>query len=64
MQPASPTVYSQHSGLEDHDEFMHLALGVVSLALGLLDRLRAADGAMPPPAEPPASEYLRRGLLR
>jgi len=63
MQPASPTVYSQHSGLEDHDAFMHLALGVVSVALGLLDRLHPADGAMPPTAEPPASE-LPRGLLR
>jgi hypothetical protein len=63
MQPASPTVYSQHSGLEDHDAFMHLALGVVSVALGLLDRLRAADAAMSPPAEPQASE-LPRGLLR
>ena len=63
MQPASPTVYSQHSGLEDHDVFMHLALGVVSVALGLLDRLGAAGAAMPPTAEPPASE-LPRGLLR
>lgn len=64
MQPATPTVYSQHSGLEDHDAFMHLVLGAVSVALGLLDRLRAADGAMlPPTAEPPAGE-LPRGLLR
>ena len=63
MQPASPSLHSQHSGLEDHDAFMHLVLGVVSVAVGLLDRLHAADGAMPPLAEPSASE-LPRGLLR
>jgi hypothetical protein len=55
------TLYSQRNGMEEHDTFLLLMLGVASVALGLIQSL--GDPGAVEFTEPRSSEPLRR-LLR
>lgn len=58
---AQLSVHSQRNGLEERDAFLHLILGVVSVALALTKRL-GNPGTLGP--EEPSPDEPLRGLLR
>jgi hypothetical protein len=68
MEPHPSTIlHSQHSGLERHDTFLHFALGLVSVSLGLLDHLSHGREPGPepwPPSDAAQAAEPRGGLLR
>jgi hypothetical protein len=66
MEWSRSALHSQRSAPE-RDAFLYLALGAVSVALSLLDRLSddlEADARTAPPADGPPAAEPPRGLLR
>jgi hypothetical protein len=66
MEWSRSALYSQRSAPE-RDAFLYLALGAVSVALSLLDRVSddlEADPRTAPPTDAPSVDEPPRGLLR
>ena len=61
MPTLATTLYSQRNGMDEHDTFLLLVLGVASVALGLLQSL--GDPGAVESTKPRTGEPLR-GLLR